>query len=186
MITKEQIHTSYNKLVRIIKFRILHANDSPHRISLGVSLGLFLACMPIFGLHILIALGLCIILRANKLAALLCVWVSNPFTLVPIYYSDYFIGRAVLKSFNRGGEVAVDTQVHAMFSQLSPGVFFSRFFEVEFWNGILRWIGQIGPELWLGAFIIGFLISTAAYLLTYYFIVQHRKKSRRRRFLQYQ
>ena len=119
MITKEQRKTAYDKLVRVIKFRILHANDSPHRIALGVSLGLFLACMPIFGLHILIALLLCILLRANKLAALTCVWVSNPFTLVPIYYSDYYIGRAVLRVFSAGGGIAADTEVRAMISQLN-------------------------------------------------------------------
>ena len=186
MITKEQRKIAYDNLMRFIKFRILHANDSPHRIALGIGLGLFIAWMPAFGLHILIALGLSILLRANKFLAVACVWVSNPFTLILIYYPNYFVGRAVLKSFSWGGEMATDTQVQAMFSQLSPGVFFSRFFEVEFWKCIVIWLGQIGPELWTGSLIIGFLVSTAAYLLTYYFIVQHRKKNRRRRFLQYQ
>ena len=186
MIRKEQNRTAYNKLMRFIKFRILHANDSPHRIALGVALGIFIAWMPVFGLHILVALGLCIILRANKLAALACVWVSNPFTLVPIYYSDYFIGKAALKSFNLGGATATDAHVRAMFAQFSPGSFFSNLFQVEFWGNMLKLVGEIGYELWVGAIIIGSLISIGAYFLTYYFIVQHRRKSRRRRFLQYQ
>ena len=182
MIKKERIHAWHNGLVRVIKFRILHANDSPHRIALGVGLGLFLACMPIFGLHILIALGLCILFRANKLAALLCVWVSNPFTLVPIYYSDYYIGTVVLNWFSAGGGPAADRQVKEMISQFDA----TGFFHLGFWKDLMNWIGQVGPELWLGAFIMGFLVSAVAYFATYKLIVQHRKKSRRRRFRQYQ
>ena len=185
MITKEQRKKAYDKFKRFIKLRILHANDSPHRIALGVSLGLFVAWTPAFGLHILIALGLSILLRANKFLAVACVWVSNPFTLIFIYYPNYYVGRMVLKSFDSGDGMATDAQVNAMLSQLSPGVFFSRFFEVEFWNGILRWLGLIGPELWVGSLIMGFLIAAVAYVLTFYFVIQHRKKNQRRRFLQY-
>jgi uncharacterized protein (DUF2062 family) len=42
-----------NKLIRFLEYKILHIEDTPHKISLGVALGLFIAWSPLLGLHFL-------------------------------------------------------------------------------------------------------------------------------------
>ena len=45
---------------------------------------------------LLSALALCLPLRANKLAALLAGWVTNPLTVVPITVAQFWCGSLVL------------------------------------------------------------------------------------------
>ena len=85
---------------RFIKYRVLHIDDSPHRIALGVSIGLFVAWMPAIGFHIPIVLVLAWLLRANKFVAFTFIWVANIFTFVPILYTNYFIGWTIRHYFN--------------------------------------------------------------------------------------
>jgi uncharacterized protein (DUF2062 family) len=59
------------------------------------SLGLFIACMPIPG-HPLIAALLAIPLRVNVAVATVTTFISNPLTMGPLYFSAYWLGRALL------------------------------------------------------------------------------------------
>ena len=59
------------------------------------SLGLFIAFMPIPG-HPLIAALLAIPLRVNVAIATVTTFVTNPLTMGPLYYSAYWLGRALL------------------------------------------------------------------------------------------
>ena len=70
VITKRQRQQVRNKVADFIKFRILHVDDSPHRIALGTALGILVAYMPPFGFHMVLAALLAVILRANKFVAL--------------------------------------------------------------------------------------------------------------------
>ena len=84
---------------QFIKFRIIHVDDSPHRIALGVAMGFFTAFLPFLGLHTISALFLAFVTRANKAVALLCSWICNPFTVVPIFIPSYLLGRKVVSFF---------------------------------------------------------------------------------------
>ncbi len=171
-----------NQLVRFIEFRILHVNDSPHRIALGVALGLFIAWTPAIGLHILIALVMCILLRVNKFAALTSVWISNPLTIIPIYYPNYLAGRAVLAVFHTEPGFSY-VQVSELFEKsFSPSHITAGFYTAEFWNQAGSFLVQIGLELLIGGFVIGGLIAITAYFATYKFICWHREKHPHRRF----
>jgi len=87
----------FDRQIRFVRLRILRTSDSPHKIALGVALGIFVAWMPPLGYHILLALALTFLLQANKFFALVCVWVSNPFTYIPICYMNYVVGRGTLR-----------------------------------------------------------------------------------------
>ena len=68
-----------------MNIKILHIDDSPHKISLGLAIGLFIAWTPLLGLHILLVIALTMLLRANKFAALVSVWVSVIFSLSHLF-----------------------------------------------------------------------------------------------------
>ena len=59
------------------------------------ALGLFIAFMPIFG-HTLAAVLLALAFRVNIPVAAAATWVSNPATMVPMYYFEYQLGSAIL------------------------------------------------------------------------------------------
>jgi uncharacterized protein (DUF2062 family) len=56
-------------VLRFIKFRILHVDDSAQRMARGVAAGCFVAYLPVLGLHIPLAFILAQLIRANKALA---------------------------------------------------------------------------------------------------------------------
>lgn len=64
-------------------------------VSGGIALGLFLGLLPIPGQTALVIIG-ALLLRVNLPLAALAVWVTNPLTIVPIFYFAYRIGAVLL------------------------------------------------------------------------------------------
>lgn len=75
---------------------ILRLQDTPHSIALGTAIGVFVSLTPTFGIQMLLVLTLALLFRPffqfNKFAALVAVYISNPLTMVPIYWMNYRIG----------------------------------------------------------------------------------------------
>ena len=72
---------------RFIFKRILHADDTPHRIALGVAISTFVGFSPIMGMQTVVSIALAALFRANKAVCLPFVWITNPVTFVPVYWS---------------------------------------------------------------------------------------------------
>ena len=81
----------WQRFKRFIKLRILHVSDSPHKIAMGVAIGIFVAWTPVIGPHMIMALALCALLRANKLVGVASVWVMQS-----VYLSALYTARAIL------------------------------------------------------------------------------------------
>lgn len=67
-------------------------DDTPHRIALGGAIGMFFGLTPTVGIQMALVLMVAPLIRFNRLAALMAVYVSNPVTALPIYYFNYRIG----------------------------------------------------------------------------------------------
>ena len=68
----------FNKL-KIIGGKILHTNDSPVKIAVGFTLGVFIGVFPTFFIGGILAVGLCALFKLNYTAALLGMAVTaNP------------------------------------------------------------------------------------------------------------
>jgi hypothetical protein len=172
VISQNNSRERFQRVLRFIRFRILHIDDSPHRIALGIALGLFIAWIPLIGLHIFLALALAFLLRANKFAALTSIWVSNPLTFFLIYYPNYLFGKGLLKYF------CPPNLAQSTNSQYNPSYPFSRFadiFSVDFRNNIFAVLFKQGQSLWLGSVVLGLLVACAGYLTAYLLIKSHRK-----------
>lgn len=181
MAIKRYKRTDFENLIRFIKFRVLHVNDSPKRIARAVSLGLFIAWTPILGVHMILALFFSIIAKANKIVALATVWVSNPFTYLPMWSFGYMFGRMLLKIFTcTNKNQPEDMAEQATTFDLSD--FFSRFFELSLWKELAAALWAKGPELWLGCLTLGVISAIVGYFLTYHLIIRSRKRNPHRRF----
>ena len=86
-------------LVRQVKLNLLkfiRLRGTPDEIAKGMALGIFIGMTPTFGLQMVIAVFFAFLLRENKLAAVLGVWVTNPVTAPFIYALEYESGRLLL------------------------------------------------------------------------------------------
>ena len=78
--------------------RLLWIQDSPQKIALGLAIGVFWGIMPTFGFAILFSLPSALLLKGNRLAAILGTFVANPLTVPFIYPFGYKIGQLILKT----------------------------------------------------------------------------------------
>jgi len=76
--------------------RFVRLRGAPDEIAKGMALGIFIGMTPTFGFQMVLALFVAWILRENKLAAALGVWVTNPVTAPVIYALEYESGRLLL------------------------------------------------------------------------------------------
>ncbi|MEW6743745.1 MAG: DUF2062 domain-containing protein [Planctomycetota bacterium] len=77
---------------------LLTIRDSPHALALGASLGLFVGLTPTVGIQMAAVVVLGTFIGANRIVAVAMVWISNPLTMVPMYYGYYYAGTFILGS----------------------------------------------------------------------------------------
>ena len=91
------------------------------------------------------------------------VWISNPATIVPIYYFCYFVGRMML------GWQAVHRDWWVHLAQPPPGWWETITF---YWSRFV----EIAAPLWLGCSVIGLLLAYPTYYCLYYLVRNYRLK----------
>ncbi|MBC8378600.1 MAG: DUF2062 domain-containing protein [Planctomycetes bacterium] len=180
MTTRHQLLIRFRPVLRFVKTRILHIDDAPDRIARGIAAGLFTAYLPLFGLHIILALLFAAILRANKIMALLFVWISNPFTAVFIYYPCYKVGRLFLGFLKYGHEISPD-QLTGMLDIFSVHVVITQLFTAEFWRQVATVFTVIGLETLVGGILIGLVVAKIGYWTALNIINRYRKRKSDRR-----
>ena len=151
-------------------YRLVTLKSSPRKIALGFAVGVFLSYTPTFGFQTVLALSVATLLRVNPIATVVGTYVTNFFTVGPIYLLCYQLGRFVL-GMQSGGNAEM-TQTDAGWSILRLGK---------------AGLGWIGLEM-LGAAIVGVITAVPAYFLSLFGVIRYRtarlnrriKKMRRR------
>ncbi|MGF1468235.1 MAG: DUF2062 domain-containing protein [Sandaracinaceae bacterium] len=160
------------RLWRIMVDQVIGLEDTPHRIAWGVFLGFVVAFTPTVGIQMLLVVSACTLLRANKVAGLPAVWISNPITMVPLYYACWRLGSWVLGT-NQDPE-----RGRRLIAQVMGGVdwSWSRILEQSFWVELASALWSIGGELWLGGLIVGLVVGAPFYPLTYWAVTAYRRR----------
>ena len=110
---------------------------TPHEISLGIAVGIFVAFIPIFGTHTITAIALASLLRVNTLIVLLGTQISNPLTFPLQLFISAEVGSLILNG---------------------------RFLEITLSREISYLNHYIVPIL-LGSLVLGVLFSGLSFLL---------------------
>lgn len=132
----------YIRQCKLMLVRFVRLRGLPEEIAKGMALGIFIGMTPTMGLQMPIALVFATLLKENRLAAVLGVWITNPVTAPFIYGLEYEIGRRLLGMPYMAvpDELTFDT------------------------------VGQMGWELlaplWFGGILGGILLAPLAYWLT--------------------
>lgn len=58
-----------------------------------MAIGVFMAFTPLQGFQMILAVILAIVTSSNRAVAIAAVWITNPFTMLPIYLTTYRVGR---------------------------------------------------------------------------------------------
>jgi len=83
----------FKKKIASFVDKVKKLNGDPHYVAFGMAIGVFVAITPTIPFHTIMAIALAILLRASKPAAILGVWLSNPFTVVFLYFACYKTGH---------------------------------------------------------------------------------------------
>jgi uncharacterized protein (DUF2062 family) len=115
-------------------------NINRHSVSLAVYSGVFCAFLPIPGQTVL-ALLMCYWLGANLPIAAICIWISNPITIPPMFYLTYRLGSRLL------GTEPIALKIS---------------FSVEW---LMELSNQVLLPLLVGSVLIGITLATVGYLM---------------------
>jgi uncharacterized protein (DUF2062 family) len=164
-----------------MKFRILHIDDSPQRMARGIAAGFFVAYIPILGLHMLLALLLAQLIRANKALAVMAVWICNPFTFVLIYLPCYRLGHFLVPFFYDKPRIEPE-QFQSLFEQTFSLIYvLQNLFEAHYWKQVWDILKAIGLETLIGGIVLGFIVAKIGYWFGYYFIIGYRTRKQIRK-----
>ncbi len=126
---------------------ILSIKDSPMKISLSFGIGIFIGMSPLLGFHTILGIAIAWLFNLNKLVTIVGVYITNPWTIVPIYTFSTWVGTKM-------------TGLDMAFSNMN-------------WNHvtILSVFKFMGSLLWpfiLGTLLVGTLSGIVGFFLIYY------------------
>lgn len=137
---------------RALVRHILGLDDTHHSIAMGTTVGMFIGMTPTVGIQMVIVMCVAILTKRyfnfNRVAALITVYISNPVTMIPIYYLDYKVGALFF-----GGDVSRDE--------------FAKILEYEdfagWWTTICELFVGIGVPLVVGSLVVASLCAAVTY-----------------------
>lgn len=140
-----------------------------HSVAGGVAIGLFASMIP-GPVQMLSAALLAVLFKVNLPVAVLLTLISNPFTIVPMYYLAYKIG-AVFTDQNSNG-IATGLALH------DTGL-------VDWAPALFNWVASLGKPLAIGLPVFALLLALLGYFATHgawwlYVVLAWRKRQRLR------
>lgn len=136
-------------------------------VALGVALGIGIGVFPL-PLQMPAAMLAAVLLKGNVAAAAAATWLTNPFTMAPIWALAAFLGSLVIRGEAPDAPApALDAwQWHAPLT-----------WPAALWEQMVSW----GPALLAGFPLAGIVLGSAAYALVYWALAVLIRQERRRR-----
>jgi uncharacterized protein len=133
---------------------LLQLDDTDHSIALGTAVGMTIGLTPTVGIQMIIVMIVSLLTRKlfrfNIMAALIAVYISNPLTMIPLYWMLYLVGTHFV-----AGDVT-----HQQFAAIFTYKGFA-----EWWVTIQELVFVIGKPLLIGTAIVATIGGLATYPL---------------------
>lgn len=138
---------------------ILHLDEEPSRLAMGLAVGVFIGVTPFFFLHTLLAVVVALVFRLNMAATITGAWINLPWFAPFVYAFCLKLGEAVLSGDVRAWRLGELTEAAGTFLQTSARDHAGTFFQMM-WNAFF----VASTPLFLGTTIVG----GAAAIVTYF------------------
>ncbi len=149
--------------------RLATQKATPHQIALGGAIGAFIAFTPTFGVQMIIGFAAATAFKCSRFAAIVLTYISNPFTVVPVYMFTYSTGAWLL------GQKPLHARMRHVLMRL----------ESDGWSAGIRELFRFGSSvvipLWVGGMAIGFIAALAAYPILLRLVEGHRQVAAQKR-----
>ncbi len=139
---------------------------------MGAAIATVIAFLPLVGFQTMIAIGIAALFRANKAICIPIVWVTNPFTMGPIYGGCFALGRFILPG---DGDGQIDSLPRLIELAKSGSIM-----DMQFWADLLQVMLAIGVELWFGCAVVGIVLGIVSYMVMRQGVISYREKRRQR------
>ncbi|MBI5640549.1 MAG: DUF2062 domain-containing protein [Nitrospirae bacterium] len=77
--------------------QILSIKESPHRIAVAFAIGVFIGMSPLLGIHTVLGIAVSWMFKLNRIVTLIGVFITNPWTIVPIYTFGTWLGARLMQ-----------------------------------------------------------------------------------------
>ena len=163
----------WRRAIEYLSHRIKRLPDSPHRIALGLSFGVFASFSPFFGFHFVLGALLAYIFNANIFASILGTFFANPITFPFIAAISVRMGVFILDQFpflksdkNSANTWLLDSQLNGLgvFEKFLVEVYFDKFIPYA-----------------VGGAICGIITAFVIYILSKPLINSYQKRKRKRK-----
>lgn len=134
--------------------QIALTGDSPHKIALSFAVGVFFGMSPFLGLHTILGIAASWIFNLNKFVTIIGVYITNPWTIVPIYAFATWFGAQLLGM-----------------QQVIPDINWK---EISFYHFFYEMQPLLSPFL-LGSTVLGLISACVGYTLIYWVILKTKR-----------
>ena len=149
--------------------KTMSQTGAPQRIALGAALGFFIGWLPIFGIQMGVSLAFCAVLRANFIASLPGVWLSNPITVLPMYWLINQCGALI------AGRAITWEGMETMYAEL---------IKLSIWDGtiyLFTEVGHVTLAMFIGGGIIGLMNAALIYPIVLVLVRRYQQRLNERR-----
>ena len=140
------------KSPRMLLRTILQLDDTPHSIALGATVGMWIGMTPTVGIQMALVMIFVFFTRPffrfNVMAAIVMVYISNPLTMIPLYWFYYKVGTLFIE-----GSVTREHLTQTIKSDGAP----------DSWDAVLTLLTDLGWPLMLGSVIVATIFSVITY-----------------------
>lgn len=132
---------------------VITVKDSPRKIAISFAIGIFIGMSPFLGIHTVMGIIAAWLFKLNKFVTIIGVYITNPWTIVPIYTFATWFGAKLL---------GIDSII--------PSIN---------WNDIklVDIIKEMGTLLWpfvVGTTLLGLFSAIVSYIIVYQAVVRNR------------
>ena len=167
--------------IEYLGHRVRRLPDTPHRIAIGFSCGVYTSFTPFFGLHFFVAAGLARLVRGNMIAGLIGTAVGNPLTFPLIASVSLGLGRRIVGYGVTGRDFS---RVSEAFGQAFSGMWqslLSLFGRGDSeWSKLVPFFRDIVLPYFLGGILPGLVASVVAYYLVRPIVAAYQMRRRHR------
>ena len=173
--------TGWKRALLYLSHRLRRLPDSPTRIARGIAFGVFASFSPFFGFHIILAMLMAKMLRANIIAAVAGTLVGNPLSFpfiigFALNLGNWILGRDLkehdLRNVGRAFREAFRTIWHsfkAIFGAPPKGV-----------DGLGNFFSEIMLPYLIGGLVLGAFFGTIAFYISKPLIIAYQRIRRKK------